>query len=335
MFVSFVEANDFYNLYSYGIDYENGPVSSIEKNTIGTYTEQDNLKYSGIRLSKPFLALVNSNEITRCDKAGVEIVHPSVTFCFNNYIYDNGFSNIYICDAYPAIYPDFRNIPLTPNSLIGSGIGCYILHTVSWPLIKPAILSNRIKGYEKAGVFVQNIANPNFGNRNWPGGNSICEPASQGAPNFVYEYMPPLQRDITALNNWWGSNDPRDFLIDPHVIYTPWLSSDPFPGQLPKIAIIEEPLPENVSIISTYPNPFNPRTQFEFYLPSSGQVTAKVYDILGRQVKTVINQSLDAGKHTGIWDGRNDLGVPVGSGIYFLQVQSSDKSSSKKITLLK
>jgi hypothetical protein len=93
--------------------------------------------------------------------------------------------------------------------------------------------------------------------------------------------------------------------------------------------------PTSYDLLKPYPNPFNPRTLFEFYMPSSGKVTAKIYDILGRHVKTVVNQSMDAGKHTGIWDGNNELGVPVGSGVYFLQVQSADQFSSKKITLLK
>lgn len=337
-FLTHIVYNDLSNLYSYGIELRNNIEAQVEKNTIGLYTDMDNLKYSGILLDNTFFVILRSNEIVRCDKAGLEVVQQAgwANFCYSNYLHDNSFSNLYINNSSPHIRPSEAWSNGSPNFLFGASVGCYILHSDFDIITQPSLLFNKIKQYDKAGVIIQNASTAIFGTNSTYGNNSICDAASPDCPQFIYSYMPPLQYpDISAIKNWWGSNDERDFRIDPHVTYTPWQDHDPIPWPDPKIAVHQNLLPTSFTITSVYPNPFNPRTQFEYYMPSSGKVTAKIYDILGRHVKTVVNQSMDAGKHTGIWDGNNELGIPVGSGIYFLQVQSANQSSSKKITLLK
>jgi len=84
-----------------------------------------------------------------------------------------------------------------------------------------------------------------------------------------------------------------------------------------------------------YPNPFNPTTQISFSLPSDSYVTLEVYNIMGQRVTSLVNDYRQAGNYTVTWDGRNDAGSSVASGIYFYRIQAGDYSESKKMMLMK
>lgn len=102
-------------------------------------------------------------------------------------------------------------------------------------------------------------------------------------------------------------------------------------------AAVEEPkeLPRKFSLSQNYPNPFNPTTTIRFDVPKIANVTIKIYDILGREVRTLINRKLNAGSYEEIWDGKNNRRIPVASGIYLLRLQAKDFVSVKKMVLLK
>ncbi len=84
-----------------------------------------------------------------------------------------------------------------------------------------------------------------------------------------------------------------------------------------------------------YPNPFNPTTTISFALPVAQQVVVKVYDVLGKEVKTLTNSLLQAGSHTLVWDGTNNAGVQVTSGTYIYTLEAGSHKLSKRMTLLK
>ena len=94
-------------------------------------------------------------------------------------------------------------------------------------------------------------------------------------------------------------------------------------------------IPEQFSLHQNYPNPFNPVTTLRYDLPENGHVNIIIYDMLGRQVKTLINQTQDAGFKSVIWDATNDYGKPVSAGIYLYQIQAGEYISTKKMVLLK
>jgi len=79
-----------------------------------------------------------------------------------------------------------------------------------------------------------------------------------------------------------------------------------------------------------YPNPFNPSTNINFTLPNTEFVTLKIYDILGKEVATLINEELNAGNHTKIWDAKN-----LSSGVYFYKLQAGKFSETKKMILVR
>jgi M6 family metalloprotease-like protein len=83
------------------------------------------------------------------------------------------------------------------------------------------------------------------------------------------------------------------------------------------------------------PNPANPRTAFEYYLVHGAAVTIGVYDLAGRRVRTLLQGDRPAGAHRTVWDGRDDGGRALPSGVYFLQVVAGSERALSKVTLVR
>ncbi len=94
-------------------------------------------------------------------------------------------------------------------------------------------------------------------------------------------------------------------------------------------------LPEQVSLMQNYPNPFNATTQIQFSLNTSDDVTLSVYDLLGRKITTLYDGALNAGTHSITWNGANESGEVVSSGVYFYRLETSESTTSKQMLLLK
>jgi len=98
-------------------------------------------------------------------------------------------------------------------------------------------------------------------------------------------------------------------------------------------------LPAVTELIGNYPNPFNPSTNIKFSLKADSKVSLNIYNIRGQKVKTLINDNMQAGWHSIVWNGRDDNGKSVSSGVYFNSFgtadQTGDYTSVKKIILLK
>lgn len=89
---------------------------------------------------------------------------------------------------------------------------------------------------------------------------------------------------------------------------------------------------ESFSLAQNYPNPFNPETNIGFRISEGGIVQLKIYDISGRLVKTVLNESLSIGDYTAAWDGKNGFGQEVSSGIYFYRLSVKAAGKKKQLT---
>jgi hypothetical protein len=94
-------------------------------------------------------------------------------------------------------------------------------------------------------------------------------------------------------------------------------------------------LPADYSLSQNYPNPFNPSTKIEFALPTSDNVRLTIYDILGREVRTLINDQYNAGAYSVQWDGKNNLGRQVATGMYIYHLRAGQFSQTKKMMLMK
>ena len=94
-------------------------------------------------------------------------------------------------------------------------------------------------------------------------------------------------------------------------------------------------IPRIVSLGQNYPNPFNPSTVIEFSINHRGHVELVVYDVAGRRVSQIVNREMVAGRHKIRWDGKNDSGLDVASGLYFYRLRFGGLSQTRKIVVLK
>jgi hypothetical protein len=94
-------------------------------------------------------------------------------------------------------------------------------------------------------------------------------------------------------------------------------------------------LPSEFVLHQNYPNPFNPLTTIRYELPKASHVTLVVYNILGQKVRTLVNHTEMAGKKTVRWDGTNDYGVQVATGIYILRIEAAGYVKALKMSFVK
>ncbi|MCP4545155.1 MAG: T9SS type A sorting domain-containing protein [bacterium] len=94
-------------------------------------------------------------------------------------------------------------------------------------------------------------------------------------------------------------------------------------------------LPSRLALGGNYPNPFNPTTTITFDMPATGKVDLAIYDVTGRRVATLVQGMVEAGSHEVIWQGRDDRGVSVASGLYFSRLISGGELHTRKMLLLK
>ena len=99
--------------------------------------------------------------------------------------------------------------------------------------------------------------------------------------------------------------------------------------------VTDEVLPTVFTLYQNYPNPFNPTTSIEFDLPQVQQVRVDIYNLRGQLVRRLLDNSLPAGNHQVVWNGRDETGVAVASGIYFYRLESELYNDVHKMTLIK
>ncbi|MCF7805737.1 MAG: fibronectin type III domain-containing protein [Candidatus Marinimicrobia bacterium] len=98
----------------------------------------------------------------------------------------------------------------------------------------------------------------------------------------------------------------------------------------------DEPLViDKFSLAQNYPNPFNPTTQIQYDIPQKTQVRISVYDMLGRQVAVLVNKSVEPGRYTVDWDGRDAYGHAVSSGVYFYRIATTEFTDVRKMVFMK
>ena len=94
-------------------------------------------------------------------------------------------------------------------------------------------------------------------------------------------------------------------------------------------------VPETYAVHQNYPNPFNPVTTLRYDLPEDGLVNITVYDMMGRAVKTLVNEHQTAGYRSTHWNATNDAGSPLSAGMYLYTIQAGDFRQTRKMVLLK
>ena len=131
--------------------------------------------------------------------------------------------------------------------------------------------------------------------------------------NFIFIAGRPYRFDnVASFANY-------DFIIDN------WMN-DPATG----VDNEDFDIPQTFSLLQNYPNPFNPSTNISYNIPNGSLVTLKVYDILGKEIVTLVNESKQAGSYNVQFDANN-----LSSGVYFYSIQAGDFFESRKMILMK
>ncbi len=123
--------------------------------------------------------------------------------------------------------------------------------------------------------------------------------------------------------------DAADYLANVEAVmesYDPAVSVEEPPADGPRRAF---------QLAQNQPNPFNPSTEIRFTVPTAGQVDLAVYDLTGRRLRTLVAASLPAGEHAARWDGDDENGVPLASGLYLYRLTAGGQSQMRKMMLLK
>ena len=94
-------------------------------------------------------------------------------------------------------------------------------------------------------------------------------------------------------------------------------------------------MPDTFVLYQNYPNPFNPTTTLRFSISRQSFVNLKIFNMVGQEVKEIINDELSPGIHSALWDGKNKAGQSVGSGLYFSQLKTIEGIKYIKILLIR
>ena len=178
-----------------------------------------------------------------------------------------------------------------------------------------------------------NPANPLFnapfasGGQKLSNGNIFCA----NAPNFyLYEFNP--SGDII-----WSLD-----LMTIHQVNGSIYKAEKYPINYPGFQFLTTGIPEmergildGYSLYDNFPNPFNPTTTIQYQIPIQIEAILSIYNILGHKIKALVNDVMPPGKYSVVWDGTDETGSKVSSGVYIFQLWAGDFHAAKKMIILK
>ncbi len=151
-------------------------------------------------------------------------------------------------------------------------------------------------------------------------------PATPGGPGIGVDVTPPNSgrgKFFTRTDDW------QDF-AGGNLMITAYIAD------LPPIGVDDgNTVPATFELMQNYPNPFNPSTVIGYQLPETEHVLIEVYNALGQKVRTLVDDVKDAGRYSISWDGNNNSGQSVSSGIYLYKINTGKYSNTKKMMLLR
>jgi hypothetical protein len=95
------------------------------------------------------------------------------------------------------------------------------------------------------------------------------------------------------------------------------------------------PVPDKFALEQNFPNPFNPETSIKYHLPVRTNVTLRIYNALGQEVRTLINELQDAGVYNAPWDGKDKNGRQLSTGLYLFRLEAGDFVMTRKMAMVK
>jgi Secretion system C-terminal sorting domain len=148
-----------------------------------------------------------------------------------------------------------------------------------------------------------------------------------GTPYGVFQRYAFDVSGASGLDAWIGFRYFQDITLDGFYVY---IDDVTVGQQSTAVAGNRVALPSHLELHQNYPNPFNPSTTIEFVVPGAGQTTLKIYDALGREVVTLIDNVLSGGTYRTTWSAGNEA-----SGVYFCRLQSGGSVDTRKLLLMR
>ena len=286
--------------------------------------------------STPGTALIENSNIFSCSD-GIRMINsqPNIK---NNYIHDCFIGILVLINSSPNI---------RDNDIYGNVGGIYLGGS------RPHLPGDKIKfnnfGWSDGNIQLNNVGIAIEFNTLQAGDLFLNKKR-----NNFYDGTNFYNSDITnnsevtllAKTNYWAAQTISGSVNTNQAELTP--NSDAGPGGGSSKAIAQEQdvettlSPEQYTLSQNYPNPFNPTTQIRFALPNKAAVSLEIYDFQGSLIRKLVNQKIyDSGQAEIIWNGKNDHGHTVSTGIYFYRMQAQDLDSreiysqTRKLTLVK
>ena len=139
---------------------------------------------------------------------------------------------------------------------------------------------------------------------------------------------PTLELTNPTLDNYL----PESWAYSNNMYGTPGSENSTYQGLVTENA---SPLPTDFILGQNYPNPFNPKTVIQYEIPYLEHVTITVYDIMGREVIQLVDKVQEPGYKAIAWDAKNDVGLSVGTGLYFYQLKTTKYVNTKKMVVVR
>jgi hypothetical protein len=166
-----------------------------------------------------------------------------------------------------------------------------------------------------------------------------CDDGNSFKTNSGYHVTNLTEDDIHAECNYWGRTTPLSSKFYGSVYYDPWLSDDPamvYVAGPPASQTLDTGLPKVYRLAGNIPNPFNPITTIRYDVPPpGGHVKMRIYNVQGQLVKVLVDDATPAGFHQVVWNGVDQRGTGVATGVYFVEMLAPRVRATHKILMLK
>ena len=166
---------------------------------------------------------------------------------------------------------------------------------------------------------------------------SFAESEKDGTIRIYIASGTPLASEGAVVRITFEASDNVHGVVQSPVSFNRvFLNETNVTSQATKSTITITGKPEKYALEQNYPNPFNPTTKLAYDIPEDGQhVVLEIYNVAGQRVRQLVNEVQNSGSYTVTWDGRNDNGLRLGSGVYIYRMSSGTFTSVKKMLLLK
>jgi hypothetical protein len=234
-------------------------------------------------------------------------------------------------DSFRVVPATVINIPIIADAISGKGIQSYQF-IVSYDTTLLRITGVSVTGTSSAPLAGNIIVNTSVAGQISVAAASMDTAALAGADgatliNLTAQVMPHAQ-GVSALTF-------VSFQFNEGVPAVGAVNGSAYVQDVTAIRQVD-PVPSKYALDQNYPNPFNPTTVITFGLPKETNVTLEVYNILGMQVRTLIaGNRMNAGKYSVDWDGKDNSGMSVPSGVYLYRIQTDKFNAAKKMVLMK